>query len=86
MEPASPSRNNRYRMRRQLLIEQGILLDRKPGRPRIYAPEEAVLVARKQKRESYFRMREQIRHELVRRGLTSIDQLARSTAEKKNVL
>ena len=57
-----------YMKRRLWLIAEGILPDRKRGRPRIYEPDEALRVAKRQKQESYCRTRQKIREELARRA------------------
>jgi hypothetical protein len=42
------------------LIEAGVFESLKPGRKRLYEPEEALEVARQQRRESYYRRKERI--------------------------
>ena len=57
-----------YMKRRLWLIAEGILPDRKQGRPRIYEPDEALRVAKRQKHESYCRTRQKTCEELARRA------------------
>jgi hypothetical protein len=59
-------RRTRYMTQRRELIELGILPDRKVGRPRLRPPEEALAVAKQQKRESMMRTREMVRVGLAR--------------------
>jgi hypothetical protein len=69
----------RYKRRRQFLIENGIVPDRRPGRPRKYEPLEALQVQQQQKKESYQRSAQQIREEFARRAL--LGQCVRSSVE-----
>ena len=62
------SRRDLYTRRRRELVDAGILPDRKAGRPRIYEQEEAVRVAREQRRQSYLRTAEHIRTQLALRA------------------
>ena len=57
-----------YMKRRNWLIAEGFMPDRKPGRPRIYEPDEALRVIKRQKRESYQRTQQHIREEQARRA------------------
>ena len=42
------------------LIETGVFTPMKPGRKRLYTPEEAAEVAKRQRRESYARRQERL--------------------------
>ena len=43
-----------------MLVEAGVYMPLRPGRKRMYPPEEAVQVAKRQRRESYLRRKERI--------------------------
>ena len=53
-------RRETYRTTTATLVESGVLEKRSPGRKRLYTPEEAVEVAKRQRMESYVRRKERI--------------------------
>jgi hypothetical protein len=65
-------RRDYYRERRQKLADLGVLPLRKPGRPRLRPPEEALEHAKWQKRESQRRTMERIREGLARLALEAV--------------
>ena len=48
------------RVRIAKLVEAGVYVPLKPGRPRLYEPQEALEVAKRQRRESYARRKERL--------------------------
>ena len=42
------------------LVEAGVYVPLKPGRPRLYEPQEALEIAKRQRRESYARRKERL--------------------------
>ena len=42
------------------LVEAGVYVPLKPGRPRLYEPEQALEIAKRQRRESYARRKERL--------------------------
>ena len=54
-------RREQYHAPVQRLVEAGLYTPEKPGRKRLYTPEEAVEVAKKQRQESYLRRRDRIK-------------------------
>ena len=59
-------RREQYRVRKRMLVDMGILPDRRPGRPRLRSLEEAHSIAKAQKLESDRRTRLHIKQELKR--------------------
>jgi hypothetical protein len=59
-------RRSRYTSERRALIELGILPQRPVGRPRLRPPDEALAVAKQQKRASQLRTRELVRVGIAR--------------------
>ena len=53
-------RREHYHAKMNMLIESGVFTPTKPGRKRLYTPEEAVEVAKRQRHESYMRRKERI--------------------------
>ena len=66
-------RRHQYRARKRMLIDLGILVDRKPGRPRLRSPATARAIAKSQRHESDKRMRLHIKQELDRLRLLNLD-------------
>ena len=53
-------RREQYHANIARLVEAGLYEPQKPGRKRLYTPEEAVEVAKRHRRESYFRQKERL--------------------------
>ena len=53
-------RREQYHAELDTLVEAGVYAPMKPGRKRLYTPEEAVEVAKRQRRESYLRRQERL--------------------------
>ena len=53
-------RREETRARIAKLVEAGVYVPLKPGRPRLYEPQEALEVAKRQRRESYARRKERL--------------------------
>ena len=59
-ETYKAKRRDQYHAALDVLIEAGVYEPMKPGRKRLYTPEEAVEVAKRQRRESYVRRQERL--------------------------
>ena len=59
-EAVKAKRREQYRASINKLIEAGVYTPFKPGRKRLYTPEEAVEVAKKHRKESYLRRQERL--------------------------
>jgi hypothetical protein len=60
-ETAKAKRREYYQAAMERLIEAGLYTPVKPGRKRLYTPEEAIEVAKKQRRESNMLRRERLK-------------------------
>ena len=59
-EAMRAKRREQYHASIDKLIEAGVYTPLKPGRKRLYSPEEALEVAKKQRKESYMRRQERL--------------------------
>ena len=59
-EAAKAKRRERYHASINKLIEAGVYTPLKPGRKRLYSPEEALEVAKQQRKESNLRRQERL--------------------------
>ena len=60
LEAEKAKRREHYHASINKLIEAGVYTPLRPGRKRLYTPEEAIEVAKRQRRESYLRRQERL--------------------------
>ena len=83
-DPDAYSEKRRERRRAEVakLVEAGVFVLCRPGRKRLYTPEEAVEVVKRQRRESYLRHQERLRD--ARAQLAQIEASSDQMAENTN--
>ena len=74
LEAEKAKRRAQYHASINKLVEAGVYTPLKPGRKRLYTPEEAIEVAKQQRRESYLRRQERLHasRAMLETGSTSV--------------